>query len=74
MKPKLTLDLHGIKHQDVELMLENFFFWENQSSTQLVEVITGNSTAMQKLVVKWLVHNEFSYYIPSNNLGIIYVN
>jgi len=26
MKPKLKLDLHGVKHQDVELILENFFF------------------------------------------------
>ena len=74
MKPKLKLDLHVVRHQDVELMLENFFFWENQSPTQLVEIITGNSIAMQKLVVKWLDSNEFSYYIPASNIGTIYVN
>ena len=51
MKPKLKLDLHGVKHQEVELTLENFFFWENQSPTQLIEIVTGNSTTMQNLVV-----------------------
>jgi DNA-nicking Smr family endonuclease len=74
MKPKLKLDLHGVKHQDVELILENFFFWENQSPTQLIEIIPGNSPAMQKFVTKWLDSNEFSYYIPVSNVGIIYVN
>jgi len=74
MKRKLKLDLHGVKHQDVELILENFFFWENQSPTQLIEIILGNSPAMQKFVTKWLDSNEFSYYIPASNVGIIYVN
>ena len=74
MKPKLKLDLHGVKHQDVELILENFFFWENQLSKQLIEIIIGKSTVMQKLVIKWLDSNEFSYYIPAHNVGTIYVN
>jgi DNA-nicking Smr family endonuclease len=74
MKPKLTLDLHGIKHQDVELMLENFFLWENNIVKQTVQIISGNSTDMKRIVCKWLDSNEFSYYIPSNNLGTIYVN
>lgn len=74
MKPKLKLDLHGVKHQDVEIMLENFFFWENQSPTQLVEIITGKSPIMQKIVIKWLDFQKFSYYIPAHNVGIIYVN
>lgn len=74
MKSKLTLDLHGVKHQDVELMLENFFFWENQTPTQLVEIVTGKSPTMQKIVTQWLDSNDFSYYIPAYNLGTIYVN
>lgn len=74
MKPKFVLDLHGIKHQEVEHALENFFLWENNVISQSIQVITGNSSDMQKLVCKWLDSNEFSYYIPSHNTGTIYVN
>jgi DNA-nicking Smr family endonuclease len=74
MKPKFVLDLHGIKHQDVEHTLENFFLWENNIISQSIQVITGNSSDMQKVVCKWLDSNEFSYYIPAHNTGTIYVN
>lgn len=74
MKPKFTLDLHGVKHQDVEYTLENFFLWENNIASQSIQVITGNSSDMQKVVCKWLDSNEFYYYIPAHNKGTIYVN
>lgn len=74
MKPKFVLDLHGVKHQDVEHTLENFFLWENNIISQSIQVITGNSSDMQKVVCKWLDSNEFSYYIPTHNTGTIYVN
>ena len=74
MKRRLELDLHGVKHQDVEATLDNFFLWENNNISQSIQVVTGNSTEMKKIVCKWLDSNEFSYYIPSHNLGVIYVN
>lgn len=74
MKPKLELDLHGIKHQDVEHTLENFFLWENKDSKQLIGVVVGKSPQMQQIVTKWLDKYEFSYYIPAYNVGVIYVN
>ena len=49
MKPKFILDLHGVKHQDVEHTLENFFLWENNIISQSIQVITGNSNDMQKV-------------------------
>jgi DNA-nicking Smr family endonuclease len=74
MKPKTELDLHGIKHQDVEHTLENFFLWETKNQKQLIEVITGRSPQMQQIVTKWLDKYEFSYYIPAYNTGVVYVN
>ena len=74
MKPKTELDLHGVKHQDVEHTLENFFLWETKNQKQLIEVITGRSPQMQQIVTKWLDKYEFSYYIPAHNTGVIYVN
>lgn len=74
MKSKHTIDLHGVKHSDVEIILENFFFWENPSSKQVVEIITGRSSTMQKIVINWLDSHEYSYYIPAYNIGTVYVN
>ncbi len=74
MKPKAELDLHGVKHQDVEHTLENFFLWETKNQKQLIEVITGRSPQMQQIVTKWLDKYEFSYYIPAYNTGVVYVN
>jgi len=42
------LDLHGVKHEEVELMVENFVLM-NQDSVPLT-IITGNSQRMHDLV------------------------
>ena len=65
-----TLDLHGIKHHDVEDVLIDHFFWKGNVNTV---VITGNSTQMKNIVVEWLEENDFSYFIPSINSGRIEV-
>jgi len=72
MKRKITLDLHGIKHADVENKLIDFFFWHGFDCKE-VSIITGNSQQMQKLVISFLDKWEFKYYIPSHNLGEIIV-
>jgi hypothetical protein len=46
--PKHKLDLHGVKHQDVELEVENFVFM-NQYHFPLT-IICGNSASMVSIV------------------------
>ena len=46
----LKLDLHGVRHQDVDLMVENFILL-NQNEFPLT-VICGNSNGMIALVEK----------------------
>jgi len=41
------LDLHGIKHDEVERLIENFVMLNNPPLT----IITGNSDRMYKLVL-----------------------
>ena len=41
-----TLDLHGIKHEDVDRLVENFVLLNNPP----LKIITGNSDKMPKLV------------------------
>jgi len=49
-----TLDLHGIKHEEVERLLENFILLNNPPLT----VITGNSEYMTTTLVRFCIkHN-----------------
>ena len=69
---KTTLDLHGVKHADVEDKLIDFFFWHG-FNCEKANIITGNSQKMQELVISFLDKYEFKYYISSHNLGEIIV-
>jgi hypothetical protein len=72
MKRKTTLDLHGVKHTDVEDKLIDFFFWHGFDCKE-ANIITGNSQKMQELVISFLDKWDFKYYISSHNLGEIIV-
>lgn len=56
------LDLHGVKHQDVDLLVENFIY-NNQDSFPLI-VICGNSVKMVQLVEQVVnrIQCEYSMY------------
>lgn len=46
-----SLDLHGIKHGDVQKHLDSFI-WENMKKNQKeIVVITGHSEQMKKIVI-----------------------
>lgn len=63
------LDLHGLKHAEVEDQVENFIL---QADTPF-RIITGNSEEMRRIVVRLLDHYEFKYYTPAYNAGEIIV-
>ena len=42
-----TLDLHGVKHEDAERLVENFVLLNNKP----LEIITGNSDRMENIVL-----------------------
>ena len=67
-----TLDLHGLKHSEVENKLTRYLFWEKPGHKQYT-IITGNSKKMQEIVLEFLEKYEYKYYIPSHNLGEIKV-
>ena len=69
----LVLDLHGVKHADVEYTLDQFFHWENDTRFKSVEVITGNSLEMKRLTSRWLDEKGYVYFSPYHNLGTIIV-
>ena len=64
------LDLHGVKHHQVDRLVENFIFLKNLPA----RIITGNSPVMQQLTKDVLERNNFSYEVDNDwNLGAIIV-
>ena len=66
---KNRIDLHGVKHQDVDVMVEDFIL----SHDTPMYIITGNSKTMQDKVIKLLEENNFKWAIRAHNLGEIIV-
>lgn len=61
-----TLNLHGVKHQNVKVMVEDFLF----GNAMPVKIITGNSMQMKSIVTKIL--DEYNYHhmqLTDYNLG-----
>lgn len=56
------LDLHGIKHEDVEGMVVRFIekHWNKQRE---LEIITGHSTKMKGLVINIIMEYELLYHV-----------
>lgn len=63
------LDLHGLKHHEVEDEVEDFILTVNTP----FRIITGYSDEMRRMVVRLLDHYEFKYYMPPHNAGEIIV-
>ena len=58
MKHK-KLDLHGIRHENVDALVENFVL--NYQDEMPLEIIYGNSPQMRQLVEECLERIQFSY-------------
>ena len=69
-KTNNILDLHGVRHADVEDRLIGFFFLNGHTQCT---IITGNSTRMKYIVTEFLNKHDYKYFIPSHNLGEIQV-
>jgi len=63
------LDLHGIKHTDVDILVEDFVL----TNKVPMQIITGNSETMRKKTIKILDNHNFKWMIMAHNLGEIIV-
>lgn len=65
-----SLDLHGVKHIDVEDTVLDWIHFQQLPAT----IITGNSSKMKNIVKKVLSEHNYSYIIGDNfNQGYIKV-
>jgi len=66
------IDLHGLSHNRAVAKVEAELISISLSSHWEVEIITGKSKAMQdKIIKEVLVPQNFFYYIPTTNPGMI---
>ena len=63
------LDLHGVKHPDVDMIVENYVL---MNKTPL-KIITGRSDRMIELATNPLRRKSFKWVIYSHNPGMIIV-
>ena len=68
-----TLDLHGLKHSDVETNLESWLIMEYNQFNFPLTVITGNSKRMKQLVYQASEKQEFKYKVHPTNPGAIII-
>ncbi len=66
----LNLDLHGVRHHEVKVMVEDFIL-NNQEQLPLI-IICGNSSKMIELVSEAL--NDISVNFEETRYGRIRVN
>ena len=52
-----TLDLHGIKHAEVDRLVENFVLLNSPP----LNIITGNSQTMQEIVIRCLLKHSIKF-------------
>ena len=52
------LDLHGVRHENVERLVENFVLLNELP----LKIITGNSDEMRRLVVNVLERHHMNYW------------
>ena len=71
----LKIDLHGIRHREAIQKVKEILVEYKESGSFSLTIITGNSTILQKRIFSEILENSnFTYYIPSWNLGQIIVD
>ena len=68
-----SLDLHGIKHAEVKQLFDTFIYENMKKRSFEVEVITGISDQMKKIVFELTDEYKFDYYQDLLNPGKIII-
>ena len=71
---KNKIDLHGIKHENVSSLLDDFMWKHISKKSNSITIITGKSDVMKKIVSKIVIEYGFSINEGMSNTGVLYVN
>ena len=64
---KKRLDLHGVKHEDVDRIVENFVLLNSPP----IRIITGNSEKMMELTLNVLNKHDFEWQRWANSYVVV---
>jgi hypothetical protein len=66
------LDLHGVKHEDAMMIVEEWsVLWDYRVPAFTGKIITGNSQRMRVLAEMALRKNKFDYRLLNENVIIV---
>lgn len=68
-----SIDLHGVKHSDVQRVLDSFFWEMMTKNVGHFQVITGNSDKMKELVYEMCEEYGFEVDEEVNNSGSLII-
>lgn len=68
-----SVDLHGVKHQDVSRILDEFLWAQMQTRATEVRIVTGNSESMKNVVKETLSDYDFPSEEEFGNSGVLIV-
>jgi DNA-nicking Smr family endonuclease len=68
-----SIDLHGVKHQDVSRVLDEFLWANMQTKATEVRIVTGNSEKMKNMVKETLLDYNFPSEEEFGNGGVLIV-
>jgi hypothetical protein len=68
-----SIDLHGIKHEDVKRKLDVFFWEEIKRKSNNVEIITGFSDRMKEIVFETSLEYGFKVEECLGNGGCLII-
>ena len=74
MMEKYRLDLHGVRHADVFRNVDQFIGEHIMCGSKSVNIITGNSDEMKRLVGKCLGDYQLNYQESWFNTGVVVVD
>ena len=67
------VDLHHVRHGEVNRLLDNFLYKHMQKGTTEVKIITGKSPEMKKIVYDIVEEYKMSVTEEWNNFGSLIV-
>ena len=70
-----SIDLHGKSHEEAIIIVEEYLLLNSFDNSLDLELITGNTPALQNKIIKNILKkHEFNYYIPNHNRGVMYIS
>jgi DNA-nicking Smr family endonuclease len=69
----IKLDLHGVKHAEVKSLLDSFL-WDNmQKNKKEIQIITGSSDQMKRIVRNLVDEYSMNCYEDPKNNGLLII-